>query len=262
MSDSNMLDRALDTAVQAAREAGSVLHQGLGRARQVNHKGFRDLVTELDLASQKKVIEIITGAFPEHRIIAEEGSRELDLSGPVWIVDPLDGTTNFVHGLPIYGVSICLAIDGRPKAGVVFDPEREELFAACAGKGAFLNSNPIRVSDVEELSQALVVTGFAYDLEKSLDRDLAWFSRMLTHTQGVRRLGSAALDLAYVACGRMDSFWEHGLHAWDMAAGVLLVQEAGGEVTDLGGGTFDLLSGRVLAGGKGIQDQMVEVLKG
>ena len=124
MSDSNMLDRALDTAVQAAREAGSVLHQGLGRARQVNHKGFRDLVTELDLASQKKVIEIITGAFPEHRIIAEEGSRELDLSGPVWIVDPLDGTTNFVHGLPIYGVSICLAIDGRPKAGVSWKTER------------------------------------------------------------------------------------------------------------------------------------------
>ena len=261
MNQNDMLNRGLDVAVRAAREGGSILHQGLGRAREVNHKGFRDLVTELDLASQKKILGIIGEAFPDHRLIAEEGSQALDLSGPVWIVDPLDGTTNFVHGLPIYGVSICLAVDGEPLVGAIFDPEREELFTARAGAGAALNDSPIRVTSISELDQALVVTGFAYDLEESLDRDLARFSRMLTHTQAVRRLGSAALDLAYVACGRMDSFWEEGLHPWDMAAGVLLVKEAGGLVTDLDGGTFDLLSGRVLAGGRGIQEQMVAVLK-
>lgn len=261
MTNDDLSARGLDLAIRAAREGGAILCQGLGRARQVTHKGFRDVVTELDLASQKVILEMIRESFPNHGILAEEGSGEPNLSGPVWIVDPLDGTTNFVHGLPLYSVSICLALDGRPLAGVVFDPERDELFSARAGQGAWLNGEPMAVSDVSGLDQALVVTGFAYDLEKHLEEDLQMLRKMLLATQGMRRLGSAALDLAYVACGRMEGFWEQGLKSWDMAAGVLLVEEAGGRVTDLGGGEFDLLSGRILASNSKVHGRMAEELR-
>ena len=238
-----------------------MLKNELGQARQVTHKGFRDLVTELDMASQNKVLGLIKEAFPEHRIIAEEGVKVYDLSGPTWIVDPLDGTTNFVHGLPFYCVSIGLAVDGALQAGVVYDPEREELFSALAGQGAWLNDNPLRVTDADSLSQALVVTGFAYNLEDHLDTDMTRMRRMLTLTQGIRRLGSAALDLAYVASGRMDGFWEEGLHPWDLAAGALLVQEAGGRISALDGSPFDLLSGDIIASNGPLHDQMVEGLR-
>jgi myo-inositol-1(or 4)-monophosphatase len=261
LSKKKLAAQGLELAVRAAREAGSVLSRGLGRAERVTHKGFRDLVTELDLASQQTIVSMIQEAFPEHRIIAEEDSGDYDLSGPTWIVDPLDGTTNFVHGLPIYCVSIGLALDGELLAGVIYDPERDELFSARAGQGASLNDRPLKVSGVEELSQALVVTGFAYNLEDHLADDLKRLESMLVSTQGIRRLGSAALDLAYVASGRMDSFWEVGLHPWDLAAGALLVKEAGGRVTDMGGAEFAVLSGRILASNGLIHGQMVEGLK-
>ena len=249
-------------ARQAALAAGQTLKTGLGRAREVRHKGFRDLVTELDLAAQAEIVGRIEAAFPDHRIMAEEDEAgPPELSGPVWVVDPLDGTTNFVHGLPTYCVSICLSVDGQAQVGVIYDPERDELFSARQGEGAFLGDQPIRVSAQDELSQSLLVTGFPYDLESQIEVIMARFQRLLTLSQGVRRLGSAALDLAYVACGRMDAFWEDGLHPWDMAAGVLLVAEAGGRVSDLDGQPFDLLSGRILASNSLIHQSIVAALR-
>jgi len=257
-----LIDQAFEVARQAALAGGRILKAGLGRARQVRHKGFRDLVTELDLASQAEIVGRIEAVFPDHRIMAEEdeaGRREL--GGPVWIIDPLDGTTNFVHGLPTYCVSICLSVDGQPQVGVIYDPERDELFSALRGEGAFLGDQPIQPSAQDELSQSLLVTGFPYDLENQIEVIMARFKRLLTLSQGVRRLGSAALDLAYVACGRMDAFWEDGLHPWDMAAGVLLVNEAGGRVSDLDGQPYDLLSGRILASNGLIHQSLIAALR-
>jgi len=249
-------------AIEAALAAGQILKAGLGRARKVRHKGFRDLVTELDLAAQAEIVGRIEAAFPDHRIMAEEDEAgPPELSGPVWIVDPLDGTTNFVHGLPTYCVSICLNVDGQAQVGVIYDPERDEIFSARQGEGAFLGDQPIRASAQDELSQSLLVTGFPYDLESQIEVIMARFQRLLTLSQGVRRLGSAALDLAYVACGRMDAFWEDGLHPWDMAAGVLLVAEAGGRVSDLDGQPFDLLSGRILASNNLIHQSTIAALR-
>lgn len=241
------LEEYLDLARTAAGKAGGLLKKGLGRAAQVRHKGFRDLVTELDLAAQRTILELIEAACPGHTVMAEEGRGGADLSGWTWIVDPLDGTTNYVHGLPVYAVSIALALEGRLKLGVIYDPEREELFSAQAGRGAWLNGKELAVSGIDSLDQALVVTGFPYDLESHLDKILARFGRMMTLTQGVRRLGSAALDLAHVAAGRFEVFWEEGLHPWDLAAGALIVAEAGGRVTDTDGRELDILSGRILA---------------
>jgi len=248
-------------AQEAALAAGRLLKEELGQVREVRHKGFRDLVTELDLAAQAEITARIRQAFPGHGLMAEEDDSKPDLAGPIWIVDPLDGTTNFVHGLPAYSVSICLALDGKLTVGVIFDPERDELFWAKAGQGAWLNGRPMKVSGVDSLSQSLVVTGFAYDVEKHLDEDLARFGRMLVASQAVRRLGSAALDLAWVACGRMEAFWEEGLQPWDLAAGALLVVEAGGVVTSLQGGPFELLSGKILASNGLVQEEMVQALR-
>ena len=246
-ADPEVLEGCLRLARTAAEKAGGLLKKGLGRAAQVRHKGFRDLVTELDLAAQKTIIELIEEAYPDHRIMAEEGREGSDLSGWIWVIDPLDGTTNFVHGLPVYAVSIALVVDGRLMLGVIYDPEREELFRARAGQGAWLNGKRLSVSGIDSLGQALTVTGFPYDLESHLDQILSGFGRMLARTQGVRRLGSAALDLAYVAAGRFDVFWEDGLHAWDLAAGALMVEEAGGRVSDTDGRELDIISGRILA---------------
>lgn len=219
------------------------------------------MVTAADLASQKLVIERINEAFPDHSIMAEEeGFSRPQLDGPVWIIDPLDGTTNFVHGLPMYCVSIALAIDGRLEIGVIYDPERDELFTAQRGDGAKCNNQPIRVSGEEQLINGLTATGFAYDLESSIDPVMTRLQRVLLASQGFRRLGSAALDLAYVASGRMDAYWEDSIHAWDIAAGCLLVSEAGGGISDLDGSDLDLFSGRVLATNGMLHQTMIDVL--
>ncbi len=254
-----MTGAELEVARRAALAGGAVLKGRSGLAGEVRHKGFRDLVSELDLASQERVVALIRAAFPDHHIWAEEDETGGELSGPVWLIDPLDGTTNFVHGLPAYCVSVALSVDGELVVGAIYDPERDELFSAAAGQGAWLGDTAIAVSKAASLAEALLVTGFPYDVENHIEETMLRFRRALLASQGVRRLGSAAMDLAYVACGRMDAFWEAGLKPWDMAAGALIVREAGGAVSDLDGGEYDLLSGRVLASNGRIHDQMIEI---
>jgi myo-inositol-1(or 4)-monophosphatase len=196
-------------------------------------------VTEYDRASEACVLGALARRFPDHAVLAEEsGSHAGVVGGPAyrWIVDPLDGTTNFAHGLPFFCVSIALEVEGRRALGVLYDPMRDECFAARAGAGATLNGAPIAVSSAATLDHALGGTGFPYDVMDQPEETLRWFTPMLPRLRGVRRLGSAALDLAYVACGRLDLFWEVKLHAWDVAAGILIVEEAGGCVTDFTGG--------------------------
>ncbi len=256
-----MIDQALDAARRAALAGGNLLKSRLGRAREVRLKGRRDLVTEWDLAAQGEILNLIKQKFPDHNFMLEEEAARPELSGPVWIIDPLDGTTNYVHGLPIYGVSICLAVDGRLTVGVVFDPERGEVFSAASGRGVWLNGRPARVSEVASLAEGLVVTGFPYDLEAKIEPALARFRRLLELSQGVRRLGSAALDLAYVACGRRGGVGGGGRPPGGLAAGALLVEEAGGQVSDFGGGPFELQSGRIVASNGSVHQEIVTALK-
>lgn len=256
------LESALETAVRAARAGGAELRHRAGRELRVEHKGFRDLVSDRDLASQRAVSDEIAAAFPDHLIWGEEDELRPDhLTGLVWIIDPLDGTTNYVHGLDLYCVSVCLTVDGAPTVGVLHDPERDQTFAAAKGRGATLNGRPTRVSIIDSVAQSLLVTGFPYDVEEHLEAILTRMGRALTASQGVRRLGAAALDLAWLAAGLMDGFWEEGLQPWDMAAGALITEEAGGRVTDIDGRPFDLLSGRILATNGLIHDEMAELLR-
>jgi myo-inositol-1(or 4)-monophosphatase len=255
----------LNFAISVARDAGNILVDKLGRALQVSNKGAIDLVTEADLASEKLIIERIRSHYPRHAILAEESGASNNNSDDSaaewkWIIDPLDGTTNYAHGYPCFCVSIGVERAGKLELGVVYDPMRNEMFAAERGGGATLNDRPMRVSDVEELSRAMVCTGFPYDVRERPDfaRD---FSNFTMHAQAVRRDGSAALDLAYVACGRFDGFWEDGLKPWDIAAGVLLIAEAGGSVTDFQGGALDIYSPRVLVSNGLVHQSMMQVIR-
>lgn len=252
----------LDFAVQTAREAGRILAERFGRITEVSHKGEIDLVTEADLASERFIIERIRNYYPRHAILAEEsgpsdaGERRSDY---VWIVDPLDGTTNYAHGYPVFAVSIALEHQGEILLGVVYDPMRDELFAAERGAGATLNGRRIRVSDVEDLNKAMLCTGFPYDVRER-GEFARHFRNFIMTAQAVRRDGSAALDLAYVASGRFDGFWEEGLNPWDVAAGALLVEEAGGRVTDYQGRPFSIYRAPVLASNGLVHDAMMRVL--
>jgi myo-inositol-1(or 4)-monophosphatase len=227
-----MQDR-LQLAVELARRAGGLLLNGYGRATQVRHKGAIDLVTEYDLKSEQILVEGIRSAYPADAILSEEGGGQ-EGEGVRWLVDPLDGTTNFAHGLPIFSVSIACVRAEELLLGVIYDPTREELFHTLAGEGAFLNEAPIRVSAATTLDESLLVTGFPYDIRTNRDNNLSYFNALAVRARAVRRLGSAALDLAYVAAGRFDGYWELRLNPWDWAAGVLLVREAGGRVTTFG----------------------------
>lgn len=236
--------------------------QRLGSAK-VSHKGEIDLVTEADLASEELIIERIRSRYPQHGILAEE-SGEAVIVGETrskwkWIIDPLDGTTNYAHGYPCFSVSIAAENSGVLEIGVVYDPSRDEMFAAERGQGATLNDRSIRVSDVEELNRAMVCTGFPYNVRERHDfaREFANFT---LNAQAVRRDGSAAIDLAYVACGRFDGFWEDGLNPWDMAAGVLLIQEARGLVTNYASGPVDIYKKQVLASNGLVHEAMRSVL--
>ncbi len=255
----------LNFAVQTARDAGRLLAERMGRVLQVSNKGDIDLVTESDLASEKLIIERIRTHYPRHAILAEE-SGEAMVAGDLksewkWIIDPLDGTTNYAHGYPCFCVSIGLERDGRIELGVVYDPLRDEMFAAERGQGATLNDRRIRVSAVEELNRAMLCTGFPYDVRER-PHFAVQFSNFTMKAQAVRRDGSAALDLAYVACGRFDGFWEDGLNPWDIAAGVILIHEAGGRVSNFRGQPLDIYSPRVLVSNGLIHEQMMEVLGG
>lgn len=251
----------LNFAVQTARDAGQLLLERFGRKINISKKGDINLVTEADLASEQMIIERIKSYYPKHSILAEESGNAVALgdSSWKWIIDPLDGTTNFAHGYPCFCVTLALEHAGKIVVGVTFDPTRDELFAAERGHGATLNNKPIRVSETETLSDALLVTGFPYDFKQKEN-----FARHLTdfllHSRGVRRDGSAAIDLAYVACGRFDGFWEEGLNPWDVGAGVLLIQEAGGQVSYYDGSPFNIYNPPICASNGLIQREMLGIL--
>jgi myo-inositol-1(or 4)-monophosphatase len=243
-----MLEVFLDVATEAALAGGAVLQAYAGKVEAQEKGRPGDLVTVADKAAERTILEVIQRHFPQHAILAEEsGQVGTAQSEFMWAIDPLDGTTNYAHQYPFYAVSIGLLIDGIPRVGVVFAPFLQELFRAAEGLGATLNRQPIQVSRTAELSRSLLVTGFAYDRHETPDNNYAEFCTLTHLTQGVRRGGSAALDLAYVACGRLDGFWERGLSRWDMAAGVVIVEEAGGRVTAYDQSPFVIESGRILA---------------
>ncbi len=249
MTSSRDLQGFLDIATEAALAAGSVLQDFWGKLEAIEEKGEAgNLVTEADKAAEHVVLEILQRHVPEHGILAEESGRSGSLeSGFLWAIDPLDGTTNYAHQYPVFSVSIGLLIDGVPSVGVIFDPSRNELFRAAKGLGATLDRHSIHVSSTALLDKSLLVTGFAYDRRQTTDNNYAEFCHLTHMTQGVRRGGSASIDLAYVACGRLDGYWERGLSPWDIAAGALLVTEAGGLVTAYDGTAWDISSGRILA---------------
>ncbi len=254
--------RFLAVAVEAALAAGRLQLQFFRRDLLIRKKGVSDLVTEADLAVEHAIRDHLARHFPTHIVLGEEAAQSAPLGASPyrWIVDPIDGTTNFAHGLPLFCVSIALEIDGRVEVGVVYTPVIDELFTAERGAGARLNGVPLRVSRESALGDALLVTGFPPQAADTLDVQLAVFGEFVARARAVRRLGSAALDLAFVAAGRFDGFWEASLHAWDVAAGVLLVQEAGGLVTDFHGGSFDNFGGQLLASNGVVHPRLLEVL--
>ena len=240
----------LNVAVMAARKGGGSLLRSLKKLDQIKieQKGRNDFVSEADRNAEYAVIETILKHYPDHQILAEESGSQGD-SDHVWVIDPLDGTTNFLHGFPVFCVSIAVLVKGRPEHAAIYDPLRDELFTASRGGGAQLNGRKIRVSGATRLEHALLGTGFPYrDSNKALGPYLKMFNRALESSAGVRRPGSAALDLAYVAAGRYDAFWETGLAKWDIAAGALIIREAGGIISGLDGSEDYLETGHVLAG--------------
>jgi myo-inositol-1(or 4)-monophosphatase len=260
---SDTLQSFLDIATEAALAGGTVLQTYLGKLETIEEKRPGDLVTEADKASEIAVLEVIQRHFPDHGVLAEESGWLGETTGDyLWAIDPLDGTTNYAHQYPFFSVSIGLLIGGIPQVGVVFDPFHQELFRAAKGLGATRNRYPIRVSQTQELRQSLLVTGFAYDRREIPDNNYAEFCHLTHLTQGVRRSGSAAIDLAHVACGRLDGYWERGLSPWDLAAGVVLVEEAGGQVSAYDQSPFVLESGRILATNGRIHQALSQELMG
>jgi myo-inositol-1(or 4)-monophosphatase len=253
----------LNFAMQTAREAGQILLDKFGRKINISKKGDIDLVTEADLASEKFIIERIKSYYPKHSILAEESGEAVVVGGTnvwKWIIDPLDGTTNFAHGYPCFCVTLALEHEGKIVVGVTFDPTREEMFAAEKGEGASLNGRQIRVSETEKLSEGLIVTGFPYDF-KQRDSFARHLTEFMLRSRGVRRDGSAAIDMAYVACGRFDGFWEEGLNPWDVAAGVLLIEEAGGRVSYYDDSPFSIYHPPICASNNLIHPEMLDVLR-
>jgi myo-inositol-1(or 4)-monophosphatase len=251
----------LSTAVEAALAAGRIHRRYFRQHPAIGKKGPIDLVTAADLDVEREFRALIAGRFPGHVVLGEEASGGTRPAGPIrWIIDPLDGTTNFAHGLAIFCVSIALEIDGLVQLGVVYDPMAGELFTAERGGGARLNGVPLGVSSTSTVIDALLCTGFPYTVQSDRGRQVAVFAAFLGQARAVRRLGSAALDLCYVAAARFDGFWEEQLHAWDVAAGVLVVEEAGGIVTDYGGGPHDLFGGQIVASNGVLHRALLDVV--
>lgn len=246
----------LETAMDIAREAGALLANFFERRPSFELKGEFDLVTEADRASERLIVERLRNHFPNHGIVAEEGGGHTAPSEYRWHVDPLDGTTNFAHGYPVYNVTLGLERAGEMVCGVVFDPNRQEMFAAERGSGAWMNNRRIHVSKATRLSDCLVATGFP-SYKRHLNINVHFYHQLAMATHGVRRGGSAALDLAYVACGRLDAFWEFGLKTWDKAAGICLVTEAGGRLTDMRGGAHALDSPHLVADNASIHEEIL-----
>lgn len=255
-----MFGRLKEVAEAAALEAGRILVELQGHV-EIEFKGEIDLVTDADRRSEAAIVTRIRDAFPTHAILGEEGGQMGSQSAEfLWVIDPLDGTTNYAHGLPIFSVSIALLQHGEPILGIVFNPATNEFFSGMKGEGAHLNGKLILVSYITELRQSLLVTGFPYDAHTSQYVNLDHWENFLRRAQATRRLGSAAVDLAYVAAGRFEGFWETGLKPWDAAAGVLLIREAGGQVTDYTGGGFDLFGLQLLATNGRVHQAMAQVL--
>ena len=257
------MSERLSLAIAIAREAGALQRERFHEVRVIETKSTAiDLVTDVDRACDALIVERIGAGFPDDGILTEEsGHAREGTNGMRWVIDPLDGTTNYTHGFPHYAVSIGIEESGARTVGVIYDPMRDELFHAERGAGAFLNDEPIHVSKTAELQQALLATGFAYDVQSGEVRNLAYFERFLRLARGIRRAGSAALDLAYLACGRFDGFWEMHLHAWDVAAGLLLIEEAGGLTTDFDGSPAPDSGARLVAANPELHPRLLEVLR-
>lgn len=252
----------LSFAVETARAAGEVLKHFANREKSVELKGRANLVTVADKESEAVIIEAIRRKYPDHAILAEEsgalsGSRE---ATGQWVIDPLDGTTNFAHQYPFFCVSIGFEQDGQPLCGAVYDPFRDEMFSGGVGAGAFLNGNPIRVSAVAQLADALLMTGFPYNFRDDIDAILARFRAFLCDSQAVRRGGSAALDMCYVALGRCDGFWEQNLNPWDTAAAKVILEEAGGRLSSFSGDSFSIYGKEIVASNSRLHDEMIRLL--
>ena len=251
----------LTTAIEAVVRAGDMQMAQFGTDFQIDKKGTIDLVTEVDLAVERMFRALVAERFPDHQVLAEEMGGAADVPpGPCWVFDPIDGTTNFAHGLPIFCASLALEIGGVADVAAVYDPNRKELFTAERGGGAFLNGKPLRVSSATTLVDAMLVTGFPYDVHTRVDEIVGLFAAFVGQVRAVRRLGSAAIDLCYVAAGRMDGFWERDLKPWDIAGGALIVVEAGGRITNMEGQPFTSRGGHVLATNGHLHDVMLDVI--
>jgi myo-inositol-1(or 4)-monophosphatase len=253
----------LTIGADAAVKAGAVLLKHYGRPHHVIHKGAIDLVTEADLAAETCILDVLHQKLPGTDILSEESFSSYSSlpDKPVWIIDPLDGTTNFAHDFPWFAVSIAFYDSGKSLAGLIFNPVQNELFCASLAGGAWLNDRRINVSKVDTLQKALVATGFPYDVQKKSESILAMLKVVLTHSQGVRRPGAATLDLAYLACGRLDAFWEVGLKPWDTAAGYLLVEEAGGRLSNFKNTAFSPFVPELLASNSFLHDELIAILQ-
>ena len=261
-SATEQLQIFLDVATESVLAAGAVLKERWGNLTDIQEKGRQgDLVTEADKLAEAEVLKVLKRHLPEHQILAEEsGSLGNADSKYLWAIDPLDGTTNYAHGLPLAATSVGLMIDGVPVVGAVYNPFSDELFQAATGLGATRNRRKIQVSQTQELSKSLLITGFAYDRRETKDNNYAEFCHLTHLTQGVRRLGCASMDLAGVACGRLDGYWERGIQPWDMAAGIVILREAGGKVTAYDGSLLNIPSGRILATNGLIHDALSKAL--
>ncbi len=255
------MDDILSLAIQCAKESGRIQRYSYQKQFDIRYKGEINIVTDVDMACQERIVGLIRSAFPDDVVISEEQENSFSAPGNRWIVDPLDGTTNYAHGYPFFCTSVAYETQRGVEVGVVYNPIFDELFYAVRGRGAFLNGEQVRVSVVSEMKRALLSTGFPYDLPTNRRNNIANFLRFLYEAQAVRRDGSAALNLSYVACGRFDGHWELKLNPWDLAAGALIVQEAGGTVTDLQGGPFNLYRGDILASNGIIHSRMAGILK-
>ncbi len=246
--------------VELTREAGALLRDGLAQPRELTYKSRADLVTNVDLASEQLLVAALRERFPDHAIVAEEGGGQWEGARYVWLIDPLDGTTNYAHGYPVFSVTLALLDQGELALGIVYDPLRDECFTAERGKGVWLNGRQLRVTGTDQIRESLLSTGFPYHRFTSPDTNIAQFAAMIMRCQGIVRSGSAALDFAYVAAGRNDGHWELGLKPWDSAAGALLVREAGGQVTDWNGDDYDPWNNRVVATNGLIHPDILDVL--
>jgi myo-inositol-1(or 4)-monophosphatase len=255
------MSEMLQKAEVIVRRAGAVLKEGYGNVRHIQQKGAIDLVTEFDVRSEEIIISALQKEFPDHAILAEESGLNATISDYQWVIDPLDGTTNFAHGIPIFAVTIALLKNKTPIVGVVYDPLRDEMFSAEEGQGATLNNSPIHVSSQADLGQAVISTGFPYDLRTNPRNNLAQFVQFQFRTQAVRHVAAAALDCTWTAMGRLDGYWEYGTKQWDVGAGALIVREAGGHVTSAEGGENFLEDETIVVSNRLLHEPMLRVLR-